>query len=65
MIQVNSNEGAIEWAKRCPASDNKVITASGLGSIEFAREIIKQLEIYDEADTKIWFEMFKHGIFPK
>jgi hypothetical protein len=25
MIQVNSKEEAIEWAKRCPASDNEVI----------------------------------------
>ncbi len=46
-------------------TDNDLITASGLGSVEFAREIIKRLEIYDEADTKVWFEMFKHGIFPK
>ena len=46
-------------------TDNNVITASGLGSVEFAREIIKQLDIYDEADTKVWFEMFKHGILPK
>jgi putative intracellular protease/amidase len=46
-------------------TDNDVITASGLGSVEFAREVIKRLEIYDEADTKAWFEMFKHGIIPK
>jgi putative intracellular protease/amidase len=46
-------------------TDDKIITASGLGSVEFAREIIKRLEIYDEADTKVWFEMFKNGIFPK
>ena len=45
-------------------NDNKIITASGLGSVEFGREIIKQLNIYSEADTKIWFEMFKHGVFP-
>lgn len=25
MIQVNSKEEAIEWAKRCPASDNELI----------------------------------------
>ncbi len=25
MIQVNSREDAIEWAKRCPASDNEMI----------------------------------------
>ena len=25
MIQVNSKQEAIEWASRCPASDNEVI----------------------------------------
>jgi hypothetical protein len=25
MIQVNSKDEAIEWAKRCPASDNEII----------------------------------------
>ena len=25
MIQVNSREEAIDWAKRCPASDNEII----------------------------------------
>src|SRR5512136_2600458 len=25
MIRVNSQEEAIEWAKRCPASDNEII----------------------------------------
>src|SRR3954463_9488256 len=25
MIQVNSKQEAIEWAKRCPASDNEII----------------------------------------
>jgi hypothetical protein len=25
MIQVNSREEAIEWATRCPASDNEII----------------------------------------
>jgi hypothetical protein len=25
MIQVNSKEEAIEWAKRCPGSDNEII----------------------------------------
>ncbi len=45
-------------------TDHKIITASGLGSVEFGREIIKQLNIYNEADTKVWFDMFKHGVFP-
>jgi putative intracellular protease/amidase len=44
-------------------SDNNVITANGLGSVEFAREIIGQLGIYDADDTQRWYEMFKHGKF--
>lgn len=42
-------------------SDNNIITANGLGSVEFAREIIGQLKIYDADDTERWYEMFKHG----
>jgi putative intracellular protease/amidase len=45
-------------------TDKKIITASGLGSVEFGREIIKQLNLYGEAETKVWFEMFKHGVYP-
>jgi putative intracellular protease/amidase len=45
-------------------TDRKIITASGLGCVEFAREVIKQLNIYNEADTQRWFEMFKHGVYP-
>lgn len=45
-------------------ADKNIITASGLGSIEFAREVIKELKLYDEADTQLWFEMFKHGVLP-
>lgn len=44
-------------------NDNNVITANGLGSVEFAREIIGQLGIYDADDTQRWYEMFKHGKF--
>src|SRR5215468_11599529 len=45
-------------------ADQNVITASGLGCVEFAREVIKQLKLYNEADTRTWFEMFKHGAYP-
>ena len=45
-------------------TDQKIITASGLGNVEFAREIIRELNIYSEADTHMWFEMFKSGVIP-
>jgi putative intracellular protease/amidase len=45
-------------------TDRNIITASGLGSVEFAREIIRELKIYSDADTQMWFEMFKNGVIP-
>ena len=45
-------------------TDKKIITASGLGSVEFAREVILQLAIYNQADAAIWFDMFKRGLVP-
>jgi putative intracellular protease/amidase len=48
------------WAVR----DGHVITASGIGSVEFAREIIQLLGIYSEADQKLWWDIFKHGKMP-
>ena len=45
-------------------TDRDVITASGLGSVEFAREVILRLSIYGEAQTQEWYEMFKRGVIP-
>jgi putative intracellular protease/amidase len=52
------------YVNELAVADKNIITASGLGSIEFAREVIKELKLYDEADTQLWFEMFKHGVIP-
>lgn len=45
-------------------ADRNLITASGAGHVEFAHEIIKLLSIYHEDDTKLWFNLFKHGVLP-
>lgn len=52
------------YVDQLAVSGKSIITASGLGSVEFAREVIEQLHLYSEADTQIWFEMFKHGVIP-
>jgi putative intracellular protease/amidase len=52
------------YVDQLAVADKKIITASGLGSVEFAREVIRQLNIYNEADTQIWLEMFKNGVTP-
>jgi transcriptional regulator GlxA family with amidase domain len=45
-------------------NDGGVITAGGVGSIEFAREIIRTLNLYDERDTGMWYRLFKHAVPP-
>jgi putative intracellular protease/amidase len=43
--------------------DNNIITASGVGSVEFAREVINRLGLYGERDAEIWWNLFKHGVW--
>ena len=45
-------------------SDGGVITASHLGSVEFAREVIRTLELYSASDREHWFRLFKHAQLP-
>jgi putative intracellular protease/amidase len=45
-------------------TDRNVITASGLGAIEFGREVITLLNLYDAAETQEWFDMYKRGVVP-
>ncbi len=45
-------------------TDQNVVTASGLGGIEFGREIITLLNLFDETVTREWFDMYKHGVVP-
>ena len=46
-------------------TDKNLITASGLGSLEFGREVIRKLGILSDADTEMWFRMFKSGTIPE
>ena len=52
------------YADELAVRDKNVITASGLGSVEFAREVIRHFKLHSDADTELWFEMFKHGVIP-
>lgn len=44
--------------------DRGVITASHLGSIEFAREVIRTLDLYSPSDREDWYRLFKHAQLP-
>ena len=57
-------KGSASYVAQLATRDRGVITASGLGSVEFAREIFEELGVLNASDRSIWFEMFKHGKLP-
>ena len=41
--------------------DRGLITASGLGAVEFAREIFAELGVFPEGELELWYRLFKYG----
>ncbi|MCR8849269.1 glutamine amidotransferase [Rossellomorea sp. SC111] len=41
--------------------DEGLITANGTGAIEFAKNILEELKIYEGEDLQEWYELFKIG----
>jgi len=56
--------GASRYVDALAVRDDGLITASGVGATEFAREIFEELEVFSAADRPIWYHLFKHGAFP-
>ena len=53
MIQVKSKEEAVEWAKRCPASDNEVIEVRQVQEMtDFPPEVRKAAAGFPELQAK-------------
>lgn len=44
-------------------TDKNLITANGIASIEFAREIFTKLKIRSDKDIERWFQLFKYGVW--
>ena len=57
--------GAPHYAESLAVRDRGVITASGLGAVEFAREIFEELQVFSVTDRPLWFHLFKHGRMPE
>jgi putative intracellular protease/amidase len=45
-------------------TDDGVISESGMGSVDFAYEILKQLRLYSDQDLGIWSSIFKDKVMP-
>lgn len=44
-------------------TDENIITANGVAPIEFAREVFKAVNLYNEKNLEKWFQLFKNGIW--
>ena len=52
-------------SNRLAETDQGLITASGIGAMEFSYEILKALKVYDEAHAEEWLNFYKHAIPPQ
>jgi putative intracellular protease/amidase len=44
--------------------DRKLITASGLGDVEFARELFEELEVLNADERSLWAQIFRSAKLP-
>lgn len=44
-------------------AEKNIITANGIAPIEFAREVMKKVKLYEENKIEKWFQLFKNGIW--
>jgi putative intracellular protease/amidase len=56
--------GASRYVDALAVRDRGIITASGLGPTELAREIFEELEILSPGDRDVWYHLFKYGRMP-
>lgn len=55
MIQLKSKQGAIEWASRCPASENEIIEIRQVQELsDFPDDVRKAAEKFPEMQTPSW-----------
>jgi len=56
--------GESDYIDRPAVRDGNVITASGMGGVEFAFEVIELLELYGESDRQLWLRIFRDKHVP-
>lgn len=57
--------GGASYVQGLAVRDRGVITASGLGPTEFAREIFEELGVFSADDRGLWYQLFKYGRPPE
>jgi hypothetical protein len=53
--------GLRRWGRRPAVTDRGVISASGIGAVEFAREIFAALHVLSADDLRLFVQMYRNG----
>ncbi|MFA8300341.1 MAG: DJ-1/PfpI family protein [Hyphomicrobiales bacterium] len=56
-------KGENNYINSFAVTGDNIITANGIGTIEFACEIFKKLNLYNDTDLENWFQLFKNGVW--
>ena len=62
--QVPGYDQSANYVDTPAVRDRGLITASGLGDIEFAREIFEELNVFSVEDRALWGQIFRRGRLP-
>ena len=57
---IGEYNGSTSYVNQPSISSNGIITANGIASVEFARDILDELKIYDTKTLKSWYDFFKN-----
>ena len=58
-------QGDKDYVAQLAVTDGHVTTASGLGSVEFTRNILEAMQIVTPQLRDLWFRAFKYGEYPE
>jgi len=56
---IGEYKGGNLYVNQPSVSDKGIITANGIASVEFAKDILDELNIYGEKALKSWYDFFK------
>lgn len=62
--KVPGYEGSADYVEAPAVRDHGLITASGLADVEFAAELLAELEVLTEKGRRLWTEVFRSGRVP-
>jgi len=57
-------EGAADYVDAPAVRDRGLITASGLADVEFAAELMQELDVLSDKERRLWVELFRSGRLP-